>query len=53
MDAEESAILSDKFEMAIFLVRFPLATMVDHEEVEVEDAFSSISESAKGYNWKK
>lgn len=52
IEAEESVILSDRFEMVIFLVRFPLANSVEHEE-EDEDAFSFLSERAKGYNWKK
>ena len=53
MEAEESIILSDRFESVIFLVRFPFANLTDYEEEEEEDSFSFLSERAKGLNWTK
>lgn len=47
MEAEESVILSDRFETAIFLVRFPFADLVEHEEEREDDAFSTLSESKR------
>lgn len=49
MEAQESAILSDRFDMTIFLVRFPLANLVEHEEEEVEDSFSLLSKKINGW----
>lgn len=53
LEAEESAILSDRFEMSIFLVRFPLANCVEHAEESNDDAFETLSNRAQGYGWKK
>jgi hypothetical protein len=43
LEGQESIILSDRFEMAIFLVTFPLANLVEHEEEVIEDSFSLLS----------
>ena len=40
MDAYESAIVSDQFELAIFLIRFPSTRAVEHAEEPEEDSFS-------------
>lgn len=53
MEAEESAIVSDQFELAIFLVRFPTTGLVHHEEEPQEDAFSFLTSRAQGFNWTK
>ena len=53
MEAEESAILSDQFDMTIFLIRFPGANLIEHEEEAEEDSFSVLSARAQGYNWHK
>lgn len=53
MEADESAILSDQFNMTIFLIRFPGANQVEHEEETDEDSFSVLSAKAQGYNWHK
>lgn len=45
LEAQESAILSDQFDMVIFLVKFPLANLVEHDEEEVEDSFSLLSKT--------
>lgn len=51
MEAEESAIVSDQFELAIFLVRFPMAGLIHHEEEPEQDAFSFLTARAQGLNW--
>ncbi|PTR05338.1 uncharacterized protein DUF955 [Nitrosospira sp. Nsp5] len=51
LEAEEFAILSDHFEMTIFLVQFPLAGMAEHEEEKEQDAFTFLSDRAQGFNW--
>lgn len=53
MEADESAIVSDQFELAIFLIRFPAARTVEHAEEPEEDAFSFLAERADGFNWTK
>lgn len=53
IEAEESAIVSDQFEMAIFLLRFPMAGAVQHEEEPEKDAFSFMTERAQGFGWTK
>ena len=53
LEAEESAILSDRFELSVFLVRFPFANCIDHAEEDAEDAFATLSKRAEGYDWKK
>ncbi len=54
LEAEESIILSDQFDLAIFLVQFPTAKrIVEHKEEEEEDSFTFLSNRAQGFNWKK
>ena len=53
MEAEESAIVSDQFELAIFLVRFPTTGAVQHEEEPEQDAFTFMTERAQGFGWTK
>lgn len=53
MEAEESVILSDHFDLAIFLVKFPMASMVEHEEEQEQDSFTFLSDRAQGFNWTK
>jgi hypothetical protein len=48
LEAEESIILSDQYKQAIFLVRFPSANLVSHEEEEEKDAFSKLLEISNG-----
>jgi hypothetical protein len=51
MEAEEAMINSDKFDMTIFLIRFPTARFVDHgNEVDV-DAFDGLEKLGKGQGW--
>lgn len=47
-ESVESIIVSDKYEMAIFLVRFPYAQFIMHEEENVSDSFDFLSNSTKG-----
>lgn len=53
MEADESVILSDQFELAIFLVQFPFAKATDYEDEPEQDSFTFLSDRAKGLNWKK
>lgn len=53
LEAEESAVVSDQFELAIFLVRFPTMGAVHHEEEPEQDAFSFMEARAEGFNWTK
>lgn len=54
MEAEESVIISDHFDQAIFLVQFPTARlMIEHEEDEEQDSFTFLSNRAQGFNWTK
>jgi hypothetical protein len=49
-EAIESVIMSDQFEQNIFLIRFPLALMVDHAEEPETDAFTAFEEKGQGLN---
>jgi hypothetical protein len=51
-EAIESVIVSDQFEQMIFLVRFPFALSVDHEEESESDAVSVLTEKMQGLHWK-
>ena len=53
MEAEECAIVSDQFDLAIFLVRFPTAGAVHHDEDPGQDAFTFMTERAQGLGWTK
>lgn len=53
LEAEECAIVSDRYEMTIFLIRFPLATLVDHEEEPESDAVDFLSRRVQGLDWRK
>ncbi len=54
MEAEESVIISDNFDLAIFLVQFPTAKrIIEHEEEEIQDTFTVLSNRAQGFNWSK
>lgn len=53
LEAEESVIRSDRYDLEIFFIRFPMATSVDHDEEETTDAFGFLSERAQGLNWQK
>jgi len=51
--AEESVIVSDQFELAIFLVRYPEARLVQHEEESGVDAFDVMTDTSRGFDWSK
>jgi hypothetical protein len=51
LEAEESLIVSDQFDVAIFLLRFPAASGLDHAEETDSDAADFLNERAKGLNW--
>ncbi|WP_081062338.1 MULTISPECIES: ImmA/IrrE family metallo-endopeptidase [Burkholderia] len=51
MEAEESLIVSDQFELAIFLIRFPSPGHIEHTEDTSSDAADFLAERAKGLNW--
>lgn len=53
MEANEFAIVSDQFELAIFLIHFPITHTVEHAEESEDDAFSFLAERAQGFNWTK
>lgn len=49
MEAEESVIVSDQFELAIFLVRYPDARTIVHDEESEIDAFDIVSDASAGF----
>lgn len=51
LEAEEFVIISDHFDMAIFLVQFPCAGMVEQAEEKDRDAFTFLENRAQGLNW--
>ncbi|QJW78719.1 ImmA/IrrE family metallo-endopeptidase [Burkholderia glumae] len=51
LEANESTIISDQFDLAIFLVRYPDARSVDHDEAEETDAFDGMMNLASGRGW--
>ena len=51
LEAEEFVITSDHFDMAIFLVQFPYAGMVEQAEEKDWDAFTFLENRAQGLNW--
>lgn len=51
LEAEETVIVSDRFDMAIFLVRFPAGSLVEHEEEKVSDMLDGLSRKAEGSGW--
>jgi Zn-dependent peptidase ImmA (M78 family) len=53
LDAVESVIVSDKFDLTIFLIQFPEANLITHKEVEEDDSFDFLSARAKGLLWGK
>ncbi|ABB76085.1 protein of unknown function [Nitrosospira multiformis ATCC 25196] len=48
LEAEEFVIISDHFDLAIFLVRFPYAGMVEQAEEKDWDAFTFFENRAQG-----
>lgn len=53
LEATESVILSDKFDLAIYLIQFPDANLISHEEENEYDTFDFLSSRAEGMLWKK
>lgn len=53
LEADEAVIVSDQFEQVIFLVRFPSARVVVHEEETEQDSFDVLTERAEGLGWGK
>lgn len=53
LEAEESVIVSDQFELAIFLVRYPEARLVQHQEESEVDAFDVMTDTSRGFDWSK
>ena len=53
LEAEESVIVSDQFELTIFLVRYPDARVVVHDEESETDAFDVMSDASRGFDWAK
>lgn len=43
LEAEESAIISDQFELMIFLIRFPMAGHIEHEEEQDQDTYDVLT----------
>ena len=53
LEAEESVIVSDQFELTIFLVRYPEArVVVQNEETEI-DAFDVMTDASRGFDWSR
>jgi len=53
MEAEESVIVSDQFELMIFLVRYPEARLILHEEETEADVFDVMTNRAGELGWSK
>ncbi|MEO5738754.1 MAG: ImmA/IrrE family metallo-endopeptidase [Variovorax sp.] len=53
LEADESVIVSDQFELTIFLVRFPEARVVVHDEEIETDAFDVMTDTSHGFDWAK
>lgn len=54
LEAKEFAIISDQFDVVIFIVLFPTARKpVEHEEEDISDSFDFLSQRAQGFNWSK
>jgi len=53
LEAEESVIISDQFDLTIFLVRYPGARSVEHDEAPEADAFDGIKDMEKGFGWSR
>ena len=53
LEAEESVIVSDQFELMIFLVRYPEARLVQHEDEPETDAFDVMTDTSRGFGWSK
>lgn len=51
LEAEEAVIVSDHFELTIFLVRFPSVSEVVHEEETKHDSFDVLAGRAQGFDW--
>ncbi|WP_186104262.1 ImmA/IrrE family metallo-endopeptidase [Burkholderia gladioli] len=51
LEAEESLIVSDQFELAIFLIRFPSFGHIEHTDDSLSDTADFLTERAKGLNW--
>ena len=53
MEAEECVIVSDQFELTIFLLRYPEAPVVMHEEETETDAFDVMTDASRGFDWSR
>lgn len=53
LEAEESVIVSDQFELAIFLVRYLEARVVVHDEEAETDAFDVMTDASRGFDWSR
>ena len=53
MEAEECVIVSDQFELTIFLLRYPEARVVMHEEETETDAFDVMTDASRGFDWSR
>ena len=51
LEAEEAVIVSDQFELTIFLVRFPSVREVIPEEETEHDSFDVLAGRAQGFDW--
>jgi len=51
LEAEEAAIVSDQFELMIFLVRFPEAQVITHDEESDTDVFDMMTSKQSGSPW--
>lgn len=43
LEAEESVIISDQFELMIFLIRFPMTGQIEHEEEQDQDTYDVVT----------
>ena len=53
MDAEECVIVSDQFELTIFLLRYPEARVVVHDEETETDPLDVMTDASRGFDWSR
>ena len=53
MEADEAVIVSDQFELALFLISFPAARTVEHLDEQDDDAVTFMEGQSHGLNWMK
>ena len=53
MEAEECVVVSDQFELTLFLLRYPEARVVTHDEETETDTFDVMTDASRGFDWSR